>query len=277
MHTRTGWVDQASGACYFLLTDTLVLCLVWISWNSVLGFYNQISTWFCCGLDGMPKDITQVVFLLASLGGLLTLLGMPSLSMAGREPAYLTSDRCAQCHREAYDAWSDSHHGWAWRLATPKNVLGDFAGATFEHRGVHTRFFTRESRFYVETNGPDNRPATYEITWTVGVSPLQQYLVSLKDGRLQALDITWDSVQGRWFHLYPDQALNNDRGLHWSAPYKSWNARCVNCHVTDFRKGYQPLTHRYQSTWSETGVGCEACHGPGKPLLHGRKTQKPQQ
>jgi len=196
--------------------------------------------------------------------GLLASLGtQPSLS-ADREPDYLTSARCAQCHQDAYNAWSDSHHGWAWRPANTENVLGDFADAHFEHLGIRSQFSNRDGRYFVKTSGPDNQTTTYEITWTVGVAPLQQYLITLDDGRLQALDIAWDTEQSRWFHLYPDQALENDPGLHWTGPYKNWNARCVTCHVTGFSKGYDPLNDRYQSTWSEPGVGCEACHGPGE-------------
>ena len=44
--------------------------------------------------------------------------------------------------------------------------------------------------------------------YTFGVEPLQQYLIELPGGRLQALGIAWDArpkEQGgqRWFHLYP--------------------------------------------------------------------------
>ncbi|MCO5063914.1 MAG: tetratricopeptide repeat protein [Rhizobiaceae bacterium] len=97
----------------------------------------------------------------------------------------------------------------------------------------------------------------------MGVEPLQQYLVELPGGRLQALDIAWDTVAGRWYHLYPDQDATAGNGLHWTGFYKNWQARCAVCHQTDFRKNYKQETHSYQSTWSELTVGCEACHGPG--------------
>jgi tetratricopeptide (TPR) repeat protein len=38
---------------------------------------------------------------------------------------------------------------------------------------------------------------------------------------------------------------------------------CADCHVTDYEKGYVAAEDRYASRWSELGVGCEACHGPG--------------
>ncbi len=206
--------------------------------------------------------------------GLLIGVGASALSTAGsdpagqhppdRRPAYLGSARCVECHADAYAAWRDSHHGWAWRPATANNVLANFADTTFEHRGVRSRFFRRDERYFVETGDANGDAATYEITGTVGVTPLQQYLVALDDGRLQALDVVWDTERGRWYPLYPDQALEGDPGLHWTGPYKNWNSRCVNCHVTGFVKGYEPKTNRYRSSWREMGVGCEACHGPAE-------------
>ncbi|MEE8512721.1 MAG: cytochrome c3 family protein, partial [Acidiferrobacterales bacterium] len=76
-------------------------------------------------------------------------------------------------------------------------------------------------------------------------------------------DLAWDNVRKRWYHLYPDQVLPHTNGLHWTGPYKNWNARCAECHATGYEKRYSPVTRRYSSTQAETGVGCEACHGPG--------------
>jgi len=180
-----------------------------------------------------------------------------------KAPTHVSSAACAECHQKEHAAWSNSHHSWALRLPTPDSVLGDFTEAVFKHQGVHSRFFNRGAKFFIETDGPDGKPSEYEIKYTVGVAPLQQYLVELEKGRLQALDIAWNTEQKRWFHLYPDQELKAGDGLHWSGPYKNWNTRCAECHQTNFRKNYLPKTASYQSKWSELTIGCEACHGPG--------------
>ncbi len=182
---------------------------------------------------------------------------------AASAPAHVTSASCAGCHNKEHAAWSSSHHSWALRRATPQNVLGNFNDAVFEHRGVSSRFFKRGTGFFIETDGPDGKASEFEIKYTVGVEPLQQYLVELDRGRLQALDVAWDTGQKRWFHLYPDQELKPRDGLHWSGPCKNWNARCAECHQTSFKKNYSPKTASYQSKWSELTIGCEACHGPG--------------
>jgi hypothetical protein len=92
------------------------------------------------------------------------------------------------------------------------NMLGDFANARFDHLGVITTFSRSRSKFMVNTEGPDGALHDYEIAYTFGVYPLQQYLIAFPGGRYQALGIAWDSrpkEQGgqRWFPLYPDQKL----------------------------------------------------------------------
>lgn len=37
---------------------------------------------------------------------------------------------------------------------------------------------------------------------------------------------------------------------------------CADCHSTNLQKNYDAEQNRYQTTWSEINVGCEACHGP---------------
>ena len=46
-----------------------------------------------------------------------------------------------------------SDHGLAWTLPSEATVLGDFADASFESKGVVTRFTRRGDAFVVETEG----------------------------------------------------------------------------------------------------------------------------
>lgn len=198
----------------------------------------------------------------AVIGAALFLVAAASSAVAA-PPAYVGLDACTDCHQDSVAAWQGSHHDWALRPPDAASVLGDFNDATLDHYGITSRFFRDGDRFMVTTDGPDGE-TTYAVVFAVGVTPLQQYLVDTGDGRLQALDLAWDSVADRWFHLYPDEALPAGDGLHWSGPYKNWQARCAECHQTDFVKGYDPQTRGYDSTWSDLNVSCEACHGPGE-------------
>jgi predicted CXXCH cytochrome family protein len=191
----------------------------------------------------------------------LMAIAFPVVAQTTPEP--VASETCASCHQAEFDAWAVSDHSWALRHATPENVLADFNNTTLEHDGQTSKFTMRDGKYYVETTGPDGNVAEFEVLYTVGIRPLQQYLVELPGGHLQALDMSWDTEAKRWFDLYPDDDINPTDGLHWSGPYKNWNSRCAECHQTDFVKAYDPQSRSYSSHWSELTIGCGACHGPG--------------
>jgi predicted CXXCH cytochrome family protein len=182
-------------------------------------------------------------------------------------PDYTGSLTCESCHQAQYDAWSDSHHSWAWREPLAGNVLGDFNNTEFRHAGFTYRFVTESSDFYIIADNVSGNTEKYRVHSVAGVTPLQQYLLETGRGHLQAFDVAWDSENKRWYHLYPDQATSAGDGMHWTGPYKNWNSRCAECHATDYRKNYDPLKAIYNSQQAEIGVGCEACHGPGEAHL----------
>lgn len=182
-------------------------------------------------------------------------------------PAYVDDRSCAPCHRAQHEAWVGSHHAKAMQVATEATVLGDFKDATLTHLGVTTRFFRRAGRFFVNTEGPDGTPADFEVAYTFGVAPLQQYLIELPGGRLQSLTIAWDTSGRQWFPLYPRPRIAPDDPLHWTGRYQNWNLMCAECHTTDLRKGYDPKADTYATRWAAINVGCQACHGPGQAHL----------
>jgi predicted CXXCH cytochrome family protein len=181
---------------------------------------------------------------------------------------FVGSETCAGCHRAEAEQWQASQHKQAMDHATDKSVLGDFSNATFNYHGVKSRFFRKDGKFLVETDGPDGKLATFEVKYTFGIDPLQQYLVEFPDGRLQALSLAWDSrpkEQGgqRWFHLYPNEEIKHDDILHWTKLNQNWNFMCSECHSTGVRKNYDAAADRFNTTWAEISVGCETCHGQG--------------
>jgi len=129
--------------------------------------------------------------------------------------------------------------------------------------GVTSKMFRRGDKFFIETDGPDGSMQTFEIKYTFGVRPLQQYLVELPGGRVQCLPLAWDTEKKRWFHLYPAEDIPAGDTLHWTRPLQNWNYMCAECHSTNLKKNYDLQDHAYHTTWSEIDVSCETCHGPG--------------
>jgi predicted CXXCH cytochrome family protein len=184
-------------------------------------------------------------------------------SLAQDVPDYVGSASCVKCHKSEAEAWSGSHHALAWTLPSSETVLADFNDTTFEHKGMTARFSLNTAGNYsVEVTESDGSNRIYPVHSVVGVEPLQQYLLETEPGRLQSFDVVWDSDKGGWFHLYPDQHLPPSEGLHWTGPYKTWNARCAECHATGYEKSFDAGSQSYSSSQAEIGVGCEACHGP---------------
>jgi predicted CXXCH cytochrome family protein len=198
-----------------------------------------------------------------------------SAILAGKQPVpaeYVGGDSCVRCHAEQVKLWQGSHHDLAMQYADEDSVLGNFSEEDFSYAGITSRFYKKNDLFMVRTDGPDGQLHEYEIKYTFGVYPLQQYLVELEGGRLQALTISWDArpkSEGgqRWFHLYPDEAITYNDELHWTRNMFNWNGMCAECHSTNLQRNYDSEKDVFTTSWSEIDVSCEACHGPASNHL----------
>ncbi len=173
------------------------------------------------------------------------------------------NSKCIDCHKKEFKKWLGSDHDNAMDLANDSTVLGDFNDAIFNYNGVKSTFFRKGDKFFVNTEGSDGELKDFEILYTFGITPLQQYLIEFPGGKLQCLVYAWDTEENKWFHLYPYDTIVHDEWLHWTKQAQNWNGMCASCHSTNLIKGLDPETMIYNTTWSEIDVNCEACHGPG--------------
>ncbi len=180
---------------------------------------------------------------------------------------YVGRETCIACHQVEYELWKGSDHDRAMELATDETVLGDFNNAEFTRFDEKTRFFRDGKKFMVNAEGPDGEYHDYEIKYTFGVRPLQQYMVEFPDGRVQVLRVSWDVDKKEWFYVAPMDAsqerIEAGDPLHWTGLAQNWNTMCAECHSTDYHKNYDLATNTYKSDFFEIDVSCEACHGPG--------------
>ncbi len=183
-------------------------------------------------------------------------------------PTFVGGAACAGCHAKEAQSWRRSDHARAMAPATPETALGDFRDARFTQPGATSTFTSRDGKLLVRTTGPDGKPGDFDIAYTFGVDPLQQYLIPFPGGRYQAFGIAWDARSKprggqRWLDLHPDEKLTPPDPLHWTGREQTWNYQCAECHSTDLRKNYDLATDAYDTKWAEIDVSCEACHGPG--------------
>ena len=154
---------------------------------------------------------------------------------------YVGSTRCAECHAEQATAHASSNPALAERPATD-------LGAGFADPGHPT------------VEGEDGRPQP--APFVIGVDPLWQPLVEAERGRFQAHNMAWHPQSHAWFDIFADAREPGDWG-HWTGRGMTWNTQCAHCHNTDVNAGYSSVDDSYNTTFSERGVGCEACHGRG--------------
>lgn len=186
---------------------------------------------------------------------------------AGSQASFVGGEACMRCHEASWHTWRGSDHDRAMEIANEDSVLGDFDNTEFTRNGVTTRFFRQDDKFMVNTEGPDGQMHDYEIKYTFGVDPLQQYMVEFPGGRLQVLTVSWDVNRHEWFMVtppdVPDERILPGDPLHWTGLAQNWNTMCAECHSTNLQKNYDLASDSYHTTYSDIDVSCEACHGPG--------------
>ncbi|MDO6736672.1 tetratricopeptide repeat protein [Wenyingzhuangia sp. 2_MG-2023] len=177
---------------------------------------------------------------------------------------YVGSKKCAECHPDQFKDWEGSHHDKSMQKASRESILAPFDGEVFKSQGVTSTFFQKDGKFYANTEGRDGKNHDFEIIYTFGFTPLQQYIVLFPDGHYQCLRTAYDTVKNKWFDLYPDFKVVHGEWLHWSRGGLNWNTMCSDCHSTNVKKNYNEKDHTYETNYAIINVSCEACHGPGK-------------
>jgi tetratricopeptide (TPR) repeat protein len=202
------------------------------------------------------------------INGVIRHRGPPVAQAEANGATFAGSARCERCHPTEYTSWKTSQHAMAMQEARPETVLGTFDSTRFTSPPITATFFRRGNRFFVNTEGPDGQRHDFEIRYTFGVYPLQQYLVPFPGGRLQPLPVAWDARPAqdggqRWFSLDSNPRAQSPDEFDWTGREQNWNYMCADCHSTAVRKGYDAQADTFHTTWAEVDVACEACHGPG--------------
>lgn len=175
-----------------------------------------------------------------------------ALGCRAAPPSHVDPRTCATCHPEQAARWRDSRHGRSTQLATAASVLGDFGAAPVDG----TRF-ERDGDAHVFAVGTER----HRVRYTLGVEPLQQYLIDGPGGRLLVFPLAWDTRRRAWLRASSEPADPAEPGD--PAAYRTWNTLCADCHSTGVDRRYDPLADRFDTTFAEVDVGCQACHGPG--------------
>jgi len=170
------------------------------------------------------------------------------------------SESCRECHEDEYVTWKRSLHVEMTKPVSEAKILGDFSpGTHLRQNGRSYVMEMSEGKRYISVAHGTEPSSTYEVHYTLGARRFQGYLSRLRDGRIYVLPVFWRIDTGQWIDYSVIGPV--PEGPH---DYRQiWNVNCVNCHATNLLPNYSLQSNTYSTTWTEMGIGCEACHGPG--------------
>ncbi len=218
-----------------------------------------------------------IVAIILTLGGGYLLADYYSGLPTDLKAEFVGRQSCVECHQEQASLFHGSHHDLAMAIADDSTVLADFNDQTLTIFGITSRMYRDGEKFMVRTEGPDGQLHDYQVKYTFGIEPLQQFMVEIEPpaagatdknaiGRVQVLRLSWDTQKKTWFYLQPPDVsdkLQPDDPLHWTGVTQNWNVSCAECHSTNLQKKFDVQSNRFATTFTDIDVSCESCHGPG--------------
>ncbi len=186
---------------------------------------------------------------------------------------YAGSASCRDCHSTEYDLWAKSHHALAERPVQPEADQPAFAPTrTIKHVSQTSQARVQDGKYEIVTLGFKTNVLPYKVERVIGVEPVRQFLSASTNGRWQVHELSYNPKASQWFDVYGTDDRQPGEWGHWTGRGMNWNSQCAACHNTHLHKNYDEATDTYHTTMAETGVGCEACHGPLRAHVEWRKT-----
>jgi len=209
----------------------------------------------------MTRKIMLILFISSSL--FLSTAGSSLAQPANEAAAYVGAAKCKKCHQEIHEGWKSTLHPYKFQKASPDNIVGDFnKNNRLEINGKPTTMLQKGEEFFITTVGPDKKTDTYKVNYVIGEFWKQLYVTEFPNGELRILPVMWIVKTQQWKVTKA-----------WSKNLIYQNA-CSGCHNTGTQINYNKADNTYKTTWSDLGVACEACHGPGSRHVNAPEENK---
>ena len=78
---------------------------------------------------------------------------------------FVGDQTCKSCHVKENNEWMQSHHFMAMQPASDSTVTGNFNNASFTADGVTSKFFKKDGKFFINTQGDDGSNHDYEVKY----------------------------------------------------------------------------------------------------------------
>jgi cytochrome c554/c'-like protein len=202
------------------------------------------------------------------------------------EDGYASSGTCRSCHPSEYASWHRSYHRTMTQVATLQTVVPAFDNVRIDNvYGGPMRLERRGDEFWADFGDPDwdatgERPRIMRrVVMITGSHNQQVYWYATGHDRLVGqLPAIYLLNEQRW--IPRRSAVLHPPTDRFFSETGHWNSTCIACHATNGKPrfdtpfGSQPVqTQVVQTTATEFGIACEACHGPSQE--HARANRNP--
>lgn len=167
------------------------------------------------------------------------------------------------CHTGFHALWANTDHALANRPVAARDEAAFTSQPAIADGGsAFNLAWTNGRPSMTPAGGTGAPPAAYLPEFILGHLPIWQPLVPAGGGRWQPTDLAYDPAKKDWFNVFGQENRRPGEWGHWTGRGMNWNSMCAHCHMTGYRKNYDPVADTYSSTWVEHGIGCIQCHGP---------------
>jgi tetratricopeptide (TPR) repeat protein len=197
---------------------------------------------------------------------------------------------CKDCHADAYKEWSQSAHGLAGGVPSPKTVIAPFDGKPIQFADAVVTPRKIGARYVFEVVEGDAQPVVVDVVGVVGRGLMkgggtQVFLKRQNDGRVLMLPFDYSVTDKRWFcqakrgfgweHIDSELKLGDCEWPPWRGLGVTGGPNCQNCHASQVEVTWQGVRGDYQTRWKSLTIDCESCHGPGQShVKHHRSGSK---
>jgi predicted CXXCH cytochrome family protein len=183
---------------------------------------------------------------------------------------YVGNQACARCHASIYESYTRTPMAHASGPAIENLKPADFV---HPKSGVHYRIYTEGEKVWLSFQRPGD-PAVNDkrqLLYFIGSGHRgRSYLFAVDDFFFES-PVNWYADRKVW-DMAP--AYGNAREIPMNLPAY---ASCLQCHTSGMQPPLKGTENKYSSPlFTQNGVGCERCHGPGAAhIIDAARTKTP--
>ena len=189
-------------------------------------------------------------------------------SVASDKEGYVGNRACATCHAQIYQKYSSTPMAKASGPATENLISADFNHGP---SGVHYRIYQEAGRVWLSFERPDDAlvRGKRELLYFIGSGRRGRSYLFATNGFLFESPVNW--YANKSWDMAP--AYQGTRKIPLNLPAFT---SCLHCHVSGMRPPENGTENKYpMPVFSEDGVACERCHGPGAAHVAGGSIVNP--